>query len=311
LKRVSRGALILRLAAVAFADVLAISPAGRFDEDASRNPLQLLIMRSTRQFLIAPSFARLIRRERGAARITEGHFPTEGGRSPHVEIDGETANLILVTLNPGQPPQEERTTVPRAHGEALLDVAPSKVQYARSRLHVGGQEVRIDRFVSPGALDVVSVEFESPEDGGRFRPPPWFGPEVTGRPEYQNRMIAVDGIPNVPEVDLTDPSLGSLIDALEGATRPARPAPPRTRPAEERNGAGGRAEERPASPRPAPAPPAPAPAAAPAPPPQAASRGPGPEAKVRRGPEGERNPELEIEDDVIRELAYSLRPTGR
>ena len=267
-------------------------------------------MRSTRQFLVAPSFARLIRRERGAARITEGHFPTEGGRSPHVEIDGETANLILVTLTPGQPPQEERTTVPRAHGEALLDVAPGKVQYARSRLNVGGQEVRIDRFVTPGALDIVSVEFESAEEGSRFRPPSWFGPEVTGQPHYQNRAIAVDGIPGVPEIDLTDAALGGLIDALEGSTRPAgRASPPRARAAEERAGsrAPANGDERAAQPRPAPAAPPAPPAAAP---PPAPARGAGPE-KDRKGSEGQRNAELEIEDDVIRELAYSLRPTAR
>jgi CYTH domain-containing protein len=263
-------------------------------------------MRSTRQFLIAPSFARLIRRERGAARITEGHFPSEGGRSPHVEIDGETANLILVTLSPGQPPQEERTVVPRAHGEALLDVAPGKVQYARSRLGVNGQDVRIDRFVSPGALDIVSVEFENIEEAGRFRQPPWFGPEVTGQPTFQNRSIAVDGIPTVPEIDLNDAALSALIDALEGSSRQAsRPNAARNGRGEERQSSVGRlaalyGEERPA-PTPRPAGPAPAPAAAPA----EAQNGSRPPA------EDGNTIDLEIEDDVIRELAYSLRPTGR
>lgn len=247
-------------------------------------------MRTTRQFLVAPSFARLIRRERGAARITEGHFPSEGGRSPHVEIDGETANLILVTLTPGEQPQEERTIVPRAHGEALLDVAPGKVQYARSRLPVNGDEVRIDRFVSPGALDILSVEFENAEEGSQFKPPSWFGPEVTGQTPYQNRTIAIGGLPSLPDIPLEDSALNGLIDALEGATRPGRTVVTRSR--EERTSAVGRlaalyGEERPPL-RPAPV--------------------PEPSAKAD---ESSRDVDLEIEDDVIRELAYSLRPTGR
>lgn len=254
------------------------------------NVLKLLNMRTTRQFLVAPSFARLIRRERGASRITEGHFPSEGGRSPHVEIDGETANLILVTITPGEQPQEERTVVPRAHGEALLDVAPGKVQFARTRLPVNGDEVRIDRFVSPGALDILSVEFESVEAGSRFRPPAWFGPEVTGQTPYQNRTIAIGGLPVLPEIVLNDGGLNALIDALEGASRPGRTVVSRTR--DERTSAVGRlaalyGEERPPL------------RAAPVPEPSA----------TKSEEDEERNVDLEIEDDVIRELAYSLRPT--
>jgi CYTH domain-containing protein len=263
----------------------------------SSDPLKWMDMRITRQFLIAPSLARLIRRERGAARITEGHFPTEGGRSPHVEIDGETANLILVTLNPGEPPQEERTVVPRAHGEALLDVSPGKVQYARSRLTLDGEEVRIDRFVSPGALDVVSVEFESAEASSRFQPASWFGAEVTGETPYQNRSIAVNGIPGVPDIDLTDAALGSLIDALDAASRPPRTTVTRSR--DERGSPVGRlsalfGEER-SSMWPAPVP-------VPVPEPDGDGQAESEDGKAAN---------LEIEDDVIRELANSLRPPGR
>lgn len=273
-------------------------------------------MRSTRQFLIAPSFARLIRRERGAARITEGHFPTEGGRSPHVEIDGEQANLILMTLTPGQPPQEERTVVPRAHGEALLDVSPGKVQYARSRIAIGADEARIDRFVTPGALDLVSVEFENTDEAGRFRAPPWFGPEVTGETAYQNRTIAFEGVPEIPEIDLTDASLSSLLDALEGTTRSSRVSSGRSRSSDERNGSAARlaalygGAERPAAPRAANGSPPPAVIGPPAP---ATPETPAPEPEAAEAKKDEKvsTPELDYEDDVIRELAYSLRPTGR
>ena len=96
----------------------------------------------------------------------------------------------------------------------------------------------------------------------------------------------MDGIPTVPEIDLNDSALSSLIDALEGASRPSRTTVTRER----GNGVGRLAalhEDRAAA-RPTPAPVAAA------------------------EPQGDgKNVDLEIEDDVIRELAYSLRPTGR
>src|SRR3954447_12963216 len=172
-------------------------------------------MSTTRRFLIASSLARLIRKDRGGARVTEGYFPNQTGRSSHVHVEGDRGSLVLVTAAANGPLAEERTEVPRAHAEALLDVAPGKVEYARSRLTAAGREIRIDRFVRPGPLDLISVEFDTDEQAGSFRPPLWFGPEVTGDAAYQNRAIALGTLPQVPEVSLTNAALDSLLDAIE------------------------------------------------------------------------------------------------
>ena len=76
-------------------------------------------MAIVRRFLIAPAFARLVRKERGAVRVTEGYFPNQSGRQSHVLVEGSQCHLVLVTPGNGGAPTEERTEVPRGHADAL------------------------------------------------------------------------------------------------------------------------------------------------------------------------------------------------
>src|SRR3954464_14196203 len=118
-------------------------------------------MKIVRRFLVAPALARLIRKERGSARVAEGYFPTQSGRNSHVSLEGGQCHLVLVTADPNGGPVEERTEVPRAHADALFDVCAGRAIYDRARLSItGGREAFVDRFTVPGALDLVSVEFE-------------------------------------------------------------------------------------------------------------------------------------------------------
>lgn len=255
-------------------------------------------MITTRRYLIASSLARLVRKERGGNRLTEGHFPSQADRNSFVVIDGDRGSLVLVTSGGGMP-VEERTDVPRAHAEALLDVTPGKVDYVRSLLSIGSREVRIDRFVTPGPLDLISVDFEKEEDARDFRPMSWFGPEVTGEAGYQNRSIALEGLPPALDVPLSNAALNTLLDTLEGRLTANRNYAPQANmreggdPAEQRRNAGP-ASERPQRQNPAPA------------------KKEAAEPSERDAPEDEQDGlNLNIEDNVIRELARSLRPQRR
>src|SRR3954465_12542772 len=124
-------------------------------------------MSHTRRFLVASSLARLIRKERGGDRVTEGYFPNQADRSSYVHIDGDNSSLVLITMGNGLP-VEERTDVPRPHAEALLDVTPGKVDYGRSSMTIGPREIHINRFVTPGPLDLISVDFEREEEARDF-----------------------------------------------------------------------------------------------------------------------------------------------
>jgi CYTH domain-containing protein len=182
-------------------------------------------MNTTRRFLIASALGRLIRNERGASRVTEGYFPNHPGRSSHVQVEGGTCSLVLVTTSGNAAPVEERTEVPRAHADALLDVAPGKVVYDRSRVTVSGREIFVDRFTLPGALDLIAVPFEAEDDARAFRPPVWFGPEVSGEQIYHNRSIALEGSPSPQDLPLSNGALESLLDVIENRFTSARARP--------------------------------------------------------------------------------------
>jgi len=253
-----------------------------------------------RRYLIASSLARLIRKERGGNRVTEGHFPNQADRSSFVIVDGEKGSLVLVHAG-ANGPVEERTEVPRAHAEALLDVTPGKIDYLLTHLMVGTRDIQIARFVTPGPLDMISVSFESEEEARDFRPLSWFGPDITSEAAYQNRAIALNGPPQVPDVPLSNAALNSLLDTLEnryGSGRSYAPQAQMRNPAEVEFGqsAATAAPERAA------------PAAQNRPPAQPA---PSVSTDVEIAEDENNDLNLSIEDNVIRELARSLRPQRR
>ncbi|WP_052955026.1 hypothetical protein [Microvirga vignae] len=169
----------------------------------------------TRRFLIASSLARLARKELGGSRVTEGYFPTRPDRSSHVQIEGEKGLLVLSTNVSGASPAEERTEVPQAHAAALMDLVAGKTEYIRSKLPVAGRDIVLDHFGAPGLVDVISVEFQEETESSAFIPLPWFGPEVTADAGYQNRSMALQGFPALPEIPLPSEALDSMLDALE------------------------------------------------------------------------------------------------
>jgi hypothetical protein len=158
--------------------------------------------------------------------------------------------------------------------------------------------VRIDRFVTPGPLDLISVDFDKEEDSRDFRPMPWFGPEVTGEAGYQNRAIALEGLPPALDVPLSNAALNTLLDTLEGRLGANRNyAPQKT----SREGAEPSEQRRST----APAPDRPARQA------PAAKAEPTPASESDHSDDDQEGLNLNIEDNVIRELARSLRPQRR
>ena len=226
-----------------------------------------------RQFIIAPSLARLIQRERGGERVLEGYFPDRPHQSIYVQVEENGSSLILLADGEGGP--EERTDLPHSHAQAVLAVTQGQVGYVRTSLSIGSREIRLQHFVRPGLLDMVSVEVE--QEDQEFHPLPWFGPEVSAEPAYQRRRMALDGLPAVPEVELTNEALNGLLDVLENRLTSWTLLHEAVAPQEPN-------ASRPASPDfsdPEPA------------------------------DDADQQDDLAIEDDVIRELARSLRPQRR
>jgi len=181
----------------------------------------------TRCFLLASSLARLIEKERGGYRVTEGYFPDQPGRTTFVRVEDGIGSLILVRYDSGEQ-VEEPTALPRNQTEALLDLAQGGLAYRRVLLSLGASRVQVCRFTAPGSLDLVSVEFDRNEHARDFQPLDWFGPEVTDESAYQNRSLALVGLPETPEVGPTDTALNSLLDSLENRSGARRRPQQRT-----------------------------------------------------------------------------------
>jgi CYTH domain-containing protein len=168
-----------------------------------------------RRFLLTPSFARLIRRERGGLRHVEGFFPEQRDRSSWVRLEEGKGLLILKTVG-SDGEAEDQTEIPAAHAHALLDVCAGDVDFTRTAVPIGEGHALVDDVTRPRVLHLVTVEFASEEEARGFHPLEWFGPEVTTDPRYTNQSIALRGLEGVPEIPLSDAALNSLIDTLEG-----------------------------------------------------------------------------------------------
>ncbi|WP_457093557.1 hypothetical protein [Microvirga sp. P5_D2] len=165
-----------------------------------------------RLFIIAPSVARLLRMERSGERVIEGYFPDQPQRSTFVRIE-ETRSSLILEVGKGAG-AEEPTILPLAHGQALLAVSQGQVEYVRTRLSIGSHEIQALHFVRPGPLDLVVVA-STPENGQNLPLLPWFGPDVSAKPAYQRRRLALDGQPDASELDVSNAALNSLLDLLE------------------------------------------------------------------------------------------------
>ena len=142
----------------------------------------------SRRFQIAPSITRVLCREFGGEHVTEGHFEPQGQRQCHLRIARTTSCLVLTSLDLSPEIGENRIELPSAHAEALLRVCPGTLIFERSVVPLPGQEALVDRFVTPGQLDLVSVEFKTRTAAANFLPPVWFGGEVSKNESYGRVM---------------------------------------------------------------------------------------------------------------------------
>jgi CYTH domain-containing protein len=141
-----------------------------------------------------------------------------------VALDDERAQLVLTSEPIGAAPVEERTEIPRAHAEALLDVCAGRLTLERSTFPIdGGAEVLIERITHPGPIYTVTVEFHNPDEAEAFTPPTWFGPEITTEPSFGRQLIALDRMPEIGEVPLSNSAVEAVLDLLEGRVSLSQP----------------------------------------------------------------------------------------
>jgi CYTH domain-containing protein len=182
-------------------------------------------MSSTRVLLLSPALARLIERDRAGARVRQGYFPEQPDRSTHVQMTGEAGHLVLVAHS-ARGPIEDAAEISLAQAEALLALSAGQVEYLGIAIDVGSYAATIQRFVTLAPLNLISLTFRDDKTAQKLQPPAWFGPEVSTDPSYRLRALALNGLPPVPEVEISNAALASLLDALDHRDREAEPSPP-------------------------------------------------------------------------------------
>ena len=108
-----------------------------------------------RLFVIAPSLARLILKEKAGERVQEGYFPDQPQHRTFIQVEEARSSLILEAG--GDAATEEQTDLPPAHAQALLAVSQGQVGSVRTRLAIGSHELQALHVVRPGPLDLGAI----------------------------------------------------------------------------------------------------------------------------------------------------------
>jgi len=123
-------------------------------------------------------------------------FPTVSLRLRR--IDGSTA-FLTIKVGSGVVRTEVELALMPSQFEVLWPLTEGRrLNKTRHRVPLSsGMVAEVDIYEgSLRGLSTVEVEFSSKSQAEIFRPPAWFGKEVTADPRYQNWALAVSGVPS-------------------------------------------------------------------------------------------------------------------
>lgn len=128
--------------------------------------------------------------------IEQGYVAACAGSEVRVRTDGERRTLT-VKKGAGLSRQEIEVALTSEQFHALWAATEgARIRKRRHSIALGRHTAEVDVYLDDLAgLAVAEVEFCSLSDARTFAPPAWFGPEVTGRPEYSNASLALKGLP--------------------------------------------------------------------------------------------------------------------
>lgn len=127
----------------------------------------------------------------------QGYLALDGG----VEVRLRDADgITTMTIKAGHGLSRTEVEVPLDADDAaqLWPHAETRsVRKVRHRLPLtDGLVAEVDVYAGRlGGLCTVEVEFADDVTAHAFRPPTWFGRELTGEPEWSNAVLARDGLP--------------------------------------------------------------------------------------------------------------------
>ena len=127
-------------------------------------------------------------------QLAQGYLANEpGGRHVRLRKKGKTASL---TFKVGRGPAREEREIRLSQKQfAMLWPATAGRRLRKTRYELPWKSLKIEIDIYHGrnhGLMVAEVEFPSHASRRKFKPPSWFGREVTGERRYSNVRLATE-----------------------------------------------------------------------------------------------------------------------
>ena len=127
-------------------------------------------------------------------RIAQGYLSNEpGGRHVRLRKKGRRATLTFKVGRSTNREEREITVSPKQF--AILWPATAGRRLTKTRYEIPWKNLVIEIDIYRGrnhGLMVAEVEFPSQSSCRKFKPPRWFGREVTGQKKYSNVRLATE-----------------------------------------------------------------------------------------------------------------------
>jgi len=135
--------------------------------------------------------------EHRSRSISQGYLAIEESIEVRLRRIGDE-RLLTAKKGSGETREEIELPLPGDGFDALWKLTESR-RIAKRRFSVpleDGHRAEVDVYADRlEGLIVAEVEFSTKEESHAFRPPAWFGPEVTGDHRYANQTLALQGLP--------------------------------------------------------------------------------------------------------------------
>lgn len=148
-----------------------------------------------RKFLLEELPAELDQRE--SVAIEQGYLAVAGAVEVRLRRAGE-ARTLTVKRGAGERREETEIELGEEQFAPLWEACANRLAKRRHRVPLGdGLTAEVDVYAGAlSGLAVAEVEFPDDATARGFRPPPWFGRELTGDRRFANQSLAIGGMPS-------------------------------------------------------------------------------------------------------------------
>ena len=126
------------------------------------------------------------------SRITQGYF-FMGDKDIEIRLrKKDSERFITIKAGHGYNRLEEEIPLPEQQFRTLWPLTrDARISKTRYKIPWSGRTIEKDIYAAPHrGLITADIEFNSRLQTRRFRPPPWFGREITGDLRYSNQRLA-------------------------------------------------------------------------------------------------------------------------